>query len=518
MINTKEYNEILEIFKEIINNNEITITPESFTINNIKHILLTNSKFQNSLNTLKDNSNILGEKNKNIFTIIKQLNKKYAKDSKILLNCLNSNFKLLYNEPEYIIKLNQKIYRAIINDIKSKQLNYKMISIINGNFSEELFHMKSEFYNTTNFAHLNPKFILDEIYAIKNENISSYNLKPPFKFKLNCYDLEYLKSTYTEIINNWNEISEKNLNSKKNIEKITKLLEDNKFIQLNDFCKNGIPNSLRKNIYSCLLNIDNVIKFDINQNDNILIFDYYILRDVHRITASENYFLFEENLIRLLCLLIRDPDLIFTIQGIRPFLTLKINDNLYTEEDEESNNNNNNISIPFPPSGIFPFQGLAFQLAAFTYMSNSLDDYYQIAKYFYANYLSYMTSYTANNKSILCLLCSFNDIFKEMDIFFDLREHFKKYNYDINSEVMYWYMTSFATVLGPQSVFWLYDLILINDNLTVFILFSLALIYYRRKELIKKNNKEDIKKSFENIIYDQINCLNVMQSFLDKIN
>jgi phage FluMu gp28-like protein len=58
MINTKEYNEILEIFKEIINNNEITITPESFTINNIKHILLTNSKFQNSLNTLKDNSNI----------------------------------------------------------------------------------------------------------------------------------------------------------------------------------------------------------------------------------------------------------------------------------------------------------------------------------------------------------------------------------------------------------------------------------------------------------------------------
>ena len=129
-----------------------------------------------------------------------------------------------------------------------------------------------------------------------------------------------------------------------------------------------------------------------------------------------------------------------------------------------------------------------------------------------------MTSYTANSKSILCLLCSFNDIFKEMDIFFDLREHFKKYNYDINSEVMYWYMTSFATVLGPQSVFWLYDLILINDNLTVFILFSLALIYYRRKELIKKNNKEDIKKSFENIIYDQINCLNVMQSFLDKIN
>ena len=66
MINTKEYNEILEIFKEIINDNEITITPESFTINNIKHILLTNSKFQNSLNTLKDNSNILDEKTKTL--------------------------------------------------------------------------------------------------------------------------------------------------------------------------------------------------------------------------------------------------------------------------------------------------------------------------------------------------------------------------------------------------------------------------------------------------------------------
>ena len=366
MINTKEYCDILEIFKELISNNEITITEESFSISFIKSLLISNPKFQNAIISLKEKTNNQSDRNKNIFSLVKMLNKKKGKEARILLNNLSSNFSTFYNEPEYIIDLNKRIYNTIIDDIKSKKTNYKMISIINGNFSEDLFNMKSEFYNNTTFSHLNYQFILEKIYATKNDNIL-LDLNPTqFRFRLNSYTMSNLRETYSSLIHSWNELSQEQINSKKRKDQITKLIQENKRIQLIEICKGGIPNSLRKNIYSILLNIENENKISINQNDNILIFDYYLLRDVHKITSSENYFLFEENLIRLLCLLIRDTELLVQIQESRPILTMKLK-----EDPKEVNS----TLIPFPPSGMFPFQGLAFQLAAFTYMSNVMEDY-----------------------------------------------------------------------------------------------------------------------------------------------
>ncbi len=162
MINTKEYCDILEIFKELISNNEITITDESFSISFIKSLLISNPKFQNAIISLKEKTNNQSDRNKNIFSLVKMLNKKKGKEARILLNNLNSDFSTFYNEPEYIIDLNKRIYNTIIDDIKSKKTNYKMISIINGNFSEDLFNMKSEFYNNTTFSHLNYQFILEK--------------------------------------------------------------------------------------------------------------------------------------------------------------------------------------------------------------------------------------------------------------------------------------------------------------------------------------------------------------------
>jgi hypothetical protein len=178
----------------------------------------------------------------------------------------------------------------------------------------------------------------------------------------------------------------------------------------------------------------------------------------------------------------------------------------------------NSTLIPFPPSGMFPFQGLAFQLAAFTYMSNIMEDYYPIAKFFYAKYLSYTTSFTTNKKSILSLLSSFNNIFNKIEIFSFLKKHFNDCRFDINCQVLYWFLTAFATVLGPQSVFWLFDLIILSDNMGIFILFALALINYRKSQLLTLNSKDEIESCFENIMYDQINCLKILNDFLNDIN
>ena len=577
MQNFREYNEILSIMKKLIDQGVIKITKDSFTIQNLKNILLSFPQFEQEINSLKEKLKFQNDKNSNWFFMLKLLNKKKGKNALVLINNLESNFQVMMNEPKFIIDLNKRIYKLIIEDIKQKELNHKMISIINGNFSSELFSRKEEIYNLKNFSEIKPTLFLKEIYESSNPNLNifmkqnetfltEWEKKRRFKFYLNGYNIENLKATFSKLILTWCLFSEEQINQKKRRNTFFKLVQENNKMQLLELCKEGIPNSLRKNVYSCLLNVSNHYQIkDINQNDNVFIFDYYILRDAHKISQGENYFLFEENLIRLLCLMIRDHNLITEIQGIRPMLTINLAKNeignLYNEnrnskvnelkiisikrqkEDDKSlfsdkykeneiniiksidkknvNKENSNLSspniyIPFPPSGLFPNYGFASQMAPFTYMSNNIDDYYLIAKLFFGKYLSFLSSFTSHKKSLLSLLSSFDNIFFTMNCFASLKEHFKNKKFDINEEIIMLFMTSFSNVVDPQNVFKIYDLIIITDNMGIFVLFALAVVYYLKDELLNSNSVEEIFSTFENIIYDQCDALELMRDFINE--
>ena len=583
MQNFREYNEILSIMKKLIDQGLIKITKDSFSIQNLKNILLSFPQFEQEINSLKEKLKFQNDKNSNWFFMLKLLNKKKGKNALMLINNLESNFSVMMNEPKFIIDLNKRIYRLIIEDIKQKELNHKMISIINGNFTSELFNRKEEIYELKNFSEIKPTLILKEIYESVNPNLNifmkqnetfltEWEKKRRFKFYLNGYNIDNLKSTYSKLIMTWCLFSEEQINLKKRRNNFFKLVQENNKMQLLELCKEGIPNSLRKNVYSCLLNVSNHYQIkDINQNDHVFIFDYYILRDAHKIAQGENYFLFEENLIRLLCLMIRDHNLITEIQGIRPMLTVNLDKkewgNLYNEnknvkgsnilndikvialkrqidEDDKSFNiekdknkdsgninlikslekknlresysGNQSVYIPFPPSGLFPNYGFASQMAPFTYMSNNIDDYYLIAKLFFGKYLSFLSSYTSHKKSILSLLSSFNNIFFTMNCFSSLKDHFKNKKFDINEEVITLFMTSFSNVIDPQNVFKIYDLIIITDNMGIFVLFALSVVYYLKEELLNANTVDEIFNTFENIIYDQCDALELMRDFINE--
>ena len=577
MQNFREYNEILSIMKKLIDQGVIKITKDSFTIQNLKNILLSFPQFEQEINSLKEKLKFQNDKNSNWFFMLKLLNKKKGKNALVLINNLESNFQVMMNEPKFIIDLNKRIYKLIIEDIKQKELNHKMISIINGNFSSELFSRKEEIYNLKNFSEIKPTLFLKEIYESSNPNLNifmkqnetfltEWEKKRRFKFYLNGYNIENLKATFSKLILTWCLFSEEQINQKKRRNTFFKLVQENNKMQLLELCKEGIPNSLRKNVYSCLLNVSNHYQIkDINQNDNVFIFDYYILRDAHKISQGENYFLFEENLIRLLCLMIRDHNLITEIQGIRPMLTInlakneignlynenrnsKVNElkiisikrqkeddkSLFSDKDKENETNiiksidkknvnkeNSNLSspniyIPFPPSGLFPNYGFASQMAPFTYMSNNIDDYYLIAKLFFGKYLSFLSSFTSHKKSLLSLLSSFDNIFFTMNCFASLKEHFKNKKFDINEEIIMLFMTSFSNVVDPQNVFKIYDLIIITDNMGIFVLFALAVVYYLKDELLNANNVDEIFNTFENIIYDQCDALELMRDFINE--
>ena len=578
MQNFREYNEILSIMRNLIDNGDIKITKDSFNIQNLKNILLSFPQFEQEINSLKEKLKLQNDKNLNWFFMLKLLNKKKGKNALLLINNIKASFKVMMNEPDFIIDLNRRIYNLIVEDIKMKQPNYKMISIINGNFSTELFNMKEEFYKQENFSEIQPSLILREIYESVNPNLNifmkqneslltEWEKKRRFKFYLNGYNLNSLKSTYSKLIMTWCLYNEEQINQKKRRNTFYKLVQENNKMQLLELCKEGIPNSLRKSVYSCLLNVSNHYQIkDINQNDHVFIFDYYILRDAHKISAGENYFLFEENLIRLLCLMIRDHNLITEIQGIRPMLTINLSKkdddfNMQSNEDSSSNNNdlkyiqikkennendynkntdldsdknliksvdkkahnnpesmsgNPTIYLPFPPSGLFPNYGLAFQMAPFTYMSNNIDDFYLIAKLFFGKYLSFLSSYTSNKKSILSLLASFDNIFFSLECFSNLKQHFRNKKFDINEEIINLYMTSFSSVVDPQNIFKLYDLIIITDNMGIFVLFALSIVYYLKDELLNCNTIEEIFSTFENIVYDQCDCLELMKDFINE--
>ena len=574
MQNFREYNEILSIMKKLIDQGVIKITKDSFTIQNLKNILLSFPQFEQEINSLKEKLKFQNDKNSNWFFMLKLLNKKKGKNALVLINNLESTFQVMMNEPKFIIDLNKRIYKLIIEDIKQKELNHKMISIINGNFASELFNRKEEIYELKNFSEIKPTLFLKEIYESSNPNLNifmkqnetfltEWEKKRRFKFYLNGYNIENLKATFSKLILTWCLFSEEQINQKKRRNTFFKLVQENNKMQLLEFCKEGIPNSLRKNVYSCLLNVSNHYQIkDINQNDNVFIFDYYILRDAHKISQGENYFLFEENLIRLLCLMIRDHNLITEIQGIRPMLTINLAKNeignLYNENrnskinelkiisikrqkeddkkllfnDKEKDNeinviksidkknmkeiSNPNIYIPFPPSGLFPNYGFASQMAPFTYMSNNIDDYYLIAKLFFGKYLSFLSSFTSHKKSLLSLLSSFDNIFFTMNCFASLKEHFKNKKFDINEEIIMLFMTSFSNVIDPQNVFKIYDLIIITDNMGIFVLFALAVVYYLKDELLNANSVDEIFSTFENIIYDQCDALELMRDFINE--
>ena len=556
MQNFREYNEILSIMKKLIDQGLIKITKDSFTIQNLKNILLSFPQFEQEINSLKEKLKFQNDKNSNWFFMLKLLNKKKGKNALVLINNLESNFQVMMNEPKFIIDLNKRIYRLIIEDIKQKELNHKMISIINGNFTSELFNRKEEIYGLKNFSEIKPTLILKEIYECANPNLNifmkqnetfltEWEKKRRFKFYLNGYSIENL-TIYSKLIMTWCLFSEEQINLKKRRNNFFKLVQENNKMQLLELCKEGIPNSLRKNVYSCLLNVSNHYQIkDINQNDHVFIFDYYILRDAHKISQGENYFLFEENLIRLLCLMIRDHNLITEIQGIRPMLTIKMtkNDigNLYSENKNNKSNNNilNELKVIPIKRQIdeddkslcnekdkdkdsddviksIPCYGFASQMAPFTYMSNNIDDYYLIAKLFFGKYLSFLSSYTSHKKSILSLLSSFDNIFFTMNCFSSLKDHFKNKKFDINDEVITLFMTSFSNVIDPQNVFKIYDLIIITDNMGIFVLFALSVVYYLKDELLNANTVDEIFNTFENIIYDQCDALELMRDFINE--
>jgi hypothetical protein len=198
--------------------------------------------------------------------------------------------------------------------------------------------------------------------------------------------------------------------------------------------------------------------------------------------------------------LLRDTSLLDDVQGIHPVILIGINQE----------------STVYPKSGIIPFQGLSYLVAPFCYMSTDLEEVYHIFKAFYSKYLSYLYSFTTDKNSALTLIYNFN-IYFELHLS-DLKRHFRKINFDVNVLAMTWFTSCFGFIVSPNSMFIIYDIILLVDGLEILPLLALSILWSKRYILLDISDGNAVEICFDNIRFENINVVDVLFNYLKSFN
>jgi hypothetical protein len=198
--------------------------------------------------------------------------------------------------------------------------------------------------------------------------------------------------------------------------------------------------------------------------------------------------------------LIRDKSVIYDIQGIRPAILISVNKEF----------------TMYPKSSLIPFQGLAFILAPFCYMSTNLNEVYAVFKSFFCKYLSQLSSFTSDKNSIVTLIYNFNHYFEIH--FQELKKHFKKINFDINVIVYGWISSCFGFLISPNNLFIIYDIILLTDSLDILVLLALSLIHSKQYVLMDINDKNSVEDCLENMRFEFLNVIDCLFNYLKSFN
>lgn len=558
-VSFKDKMEMMIVFKNVINNNKFNVDENlHFTKQFIKDMILSNNDLKKILFGIKDHKKLKQKNNKNILSLLK--NNDTGMDFKIVLNEYLQSVKFMYNEPQFIQKLNQEIYRNLIIKIKSlAEFNSGMCKFLNGanNFldvkemlslasgkgkdlKEGKDQIKNEIPNTldiplndddyyeppdfdfkknfrppeTIFKYLiTSKYIMSEIYNSKSGNLNT-NYRPfsKFNFKLKTFDFNWYFKTFYILIDNLVNTNEEKLNCKNRRNLILGFLKDNKRLDLIEELNHGFVPSLRKEIYSFLLQIDDVIFHNENvginsDKDNLdskiyeeeilTVFDIMIQEDIYETFDTENFFLMTEVVHQVLRKLFRDKELLINKQVSRPLLLIPCTNKSY---------------IPFPTSGIFPIQGLSYQCAIFCYLSNKSEEVYKIFSHIYCKYLIKTHSFTSDQNSLISLIYNFDTVYTTL--FPDVKAKCDSVSLDLNFEIIKYFMNLFCDILSVQDVFIIIDVILLSESVHILVLVALSLLNYKRKEILNSKNSEEVLNSIYYIKFEDIRIVEIIRDFL----
>eukprot|EP00111_Clytia_hemisphaerica_P002773 TCONS_00007801-protein len=252
------------------------------------------------------------------------------------------------------------------------------------------------------------------------------------------------------------------------------------------YLKQGCPSGLRKDIWRTFFNID-ITNESIHYYERLkgkvleydMLVDYLIMKDV-RLTATNDdaFFVFEDVLHQVMLVFSRDTWMIdqfhhFSNQPPKSY----VRGRLGLEE----------YSVNYPPCGIFPFHGFSMLAAPLCYIFEKPVELFFVFRQLYSRYFYQLYDISSHPESIVSL-CSFFEERLQLD-----EPQVFKHLLEIKAQplriVFSWFLFAFSGYLATDQTLQLWERVLGFDSLRLLAVLAVAIISYRRENLLGVTTK-----------------------------
>mmetsp|Transcript_28954 Transcript_28954/g.51761 ORF Transcript_28954/g.51761 Transcript_28954/m.51761 type:complete len:524 (+) Transcript_28954:94-1665(+) len=274
--------------------------------------------------------------------------------------------------------------------------------------------------------------------------------------------------------------------------------------ELQKLARRGIPPSLRGRVYSRILECSvgskesEYFEFLLEQAMRWeLSLDLLIEADTRQTCNEEQYFLFQENLEKMMFCFYRDS---------------WVGDNLSSLP-----------SIPLmgqapdgkkigklPPAGMLPCKSFSLLAAPFTYLSEQMEESYYIFRSFYCRYFCFVHSLTSDYNGIISLCRLFEDLLQTFES--ELVYNLDQIGISPIKIAFPWIFYCFAGFIDVEQVLLLWDRIIGFDGLAVVAVFAASIFSYRADMLKQCTSQEEVDDLFADM--QHIKVVPILQDFL----
>ncbi|XP_078040185.1 TBC1 domain family member 19 isoform X3 [Augochlora pura] len=350
-----------------------------------------------------------------------------------------------------------------------------------------------------------PKDFLDVLFAIRNPAFKRQTDELNWEFshiQIRVKSLAQLRRVYAELakgmpmlgVNPDMQSSENYANlEEERIHLGEKVLRSNHAPIAQEFLKRGAPRSLRGRLWSLVLGSivkENDVEYYEELKNMVLqydiVIDNLIIKDV-QLTArnDDQYFVFEDVLYKTMLCFSRDSEVLTPVTTDKSAGGQVIHAVLQGKPATLEN------TLVFPPSGVIPFHGFTMYATPFCYLYDDPCAMYFTFRAFYLRYWFRLHTVSNHKQGIVALCLLFERSLQCYEPL--LWVYFRNCHIQPIKVVFKWIMRGFSGHLPPEQLLYLWDLILGYDSLEIIPLLAVAILSFRKENLMQVNTLQSVE-------------------------
>ncbi|KAH0956512.1 hypothetical protein HN011_001847 [Eciton burchellii] len=272
-----------------------------------------------------------------------------------------------------------------------------------------------------------------------------------------------------------------------------KVLSSNHAPIAQEFLKRGSPRALRGRLWSLVLGSalkDNAVEYYEELKNMVLqydiVIDKLIIMDV-QLTArnDDQYFVFEDILYKTMLCFSRDSEVLIPVTTDRSAGSQIIHAVLQGKPATLEN------TLVFPPSGVIPFHGFTMYATPFCYLYDDPYAMYYTFRAFYLRYWFRLHTVSSHEQGIVALCLIYERLLQCHEP--QLWAHLKNIHVQPIKLVFKWLIRGFSGHLPPEQLLYLWDLILGYDSLEIVPLLAVAILSFRKENLLQVNTQQNVE-------------------------